>query len=133
MNPLNQKEPPSKPGRKHIMIVDDDEEIRNLLRIRLEAEGFSVSMVEDGDKAVEAVQKQEPDLVIMDVMMPNLDGITTLKQMNQMRKEKIPVVIVTGSSIVWEDEFRMEGARAFMRKPFDSNQLARHVKEILKA
>ena len=115
------------------MIVDDDEEIRNLLRIRLEAEGFSVSMVEDGDKAVEAVQKQEPDLVIMDVMMPNLDGITTLKQMNQMRKEKIPVVIVTGSSIVWEDEFRMEGARAFMRKPFDSNQLARHVKEILKA
>ena len=51
--------------------------------------------------------------------------------MNQMREKKIPVVIITGSPIVWEDEFRMEGACAFMRKPVDGDQLTKRVREIL--
>jgi len=119
------------PAGKHVLIVDDDEDIQETLRIRLEANGFSITVAEDGEKAVEAVHRKEPDLVVMDVMMPNLDGFSTLKQINQMRESKIPVIIVTGSPIVWEDQFRMEGACAFMRKPIDGGQLAKRIKEVL--
>lgn len=128
----NLKEKSQRQEGKRVLIVDDDEGIREMLKIRLEANGFLTSIVEDGEKAVQAVQKQTPDLVVMDIMMPNLDGFSTLKQINQMRAKKIPVVIITGSPIVWEDEFRMEGACAFIRKPVDGNQLTKQVKEILK-
>lgn len=115
---------------KTILLVDDDPDLIQTLKIRLEAQQFNVRIATNGEEALEKVDQQPPDLIIMDVMMPKMDGFSTLKHLNQISNRKVPVIIMTGTKAIPEEEFRIEGARAFFRKPFDTHALLKQINEL---
>lgn len=123
--------------RKKILIVDDEKKIRELLELRLMDEGFEVIQAVDGEDGVQQARKHSPDLILMDVMMPKMDGAEAVNVLQQDEKTKdIPVIFLT-SMITKEEEtsqaFGIEldtKKHRFIAKPFDTPSL---VAEIHKA
>lgn len=101
-----------------ILIADDEPEIRSLLRLYLENEGYTVIEAEDGRKALELAEKEKPDLCLLDIMMPNVDGYHVL---SQLRKESnIPVVIISAKDADSEKILGLNlGADDYLAKPFN--------------
>lgn len=117
---------------KHILVVDDDTDLSRAFKLRLESSGdFVVSTAENGEEALRFVERAAPDLIVMDVLMPKMDGLTTLKAINRMMERKVPAIIVTGKAILTQDVFKLEGAHDFLTKPVDGAHLMKRVKEIL--
>ena len=117
---------------KHILLVDDDADLVETTKLRFESEGdYVVSVAYNGEEALRVVQRGVPDVIILDVMMPKMDGLTTLKAMNQMLEKKVPVIVVTGKAVMIKSVFELEGARDFLIKPVDGKRLVERVKEIL--
>jgi len=107
-----------------ILIVDDEPDILLMLRLNLEADGHEVLMAADGEKALERIDAEEPELVVLDVMMPVLDGWGVLEQL-QRRDDAPPVVVVsakTGGDDVAQ-AIRL-GACDYITKPFDPERLS---------
>jgi DNA-binding response OmpR family regulator len=114
-----------RPAEAHILFVDDDPGMRALVTINLESEGFHVSTAVDGDSGLDAVMRLHPDLVVLDVMMPGLDGYAVLAEM-RARPEvaEIPVVLLTAKATdadVWKGW--SAGADYYMTKPFKPEEL----------
>lgn len=83
-------------GKKHILIVDDDPLIGRMYEHRLKNDGFSVEVASNGEEAIAAVKKNPPGLIYLDVMMPKLNGVETLKMLKADKQTKnIPIVILT--------------------------------------
>ncbi len=101
-----------------ILIADDEPEIRSLLRLYLENEGYTVIEAEDGRKALELAGKEKPDLCLLDIMMPNVDGYHVL---SALRKESnIPVVIISAKDADSEKILGLNlGADDYLAKPFN--------------
>lgn len=117
---------------KHILIVDDEKDLAQALKVRLETNPDTVvSTVENGEEALRVIQRGTPDLIVMDVLMPKMDGLTTLKAINSMLDKKVPVIIMTGKAVMMKEAFQLEGACDFLMKPVDGVQLAKKVNEIL--
>lgn len=112
---------------KNILVVDDDPAIRKVLAQNLSLEGYEVTTVSDGEEALETVAAAVPDLVILDVMMPRLDGYGVLEKLRaESDTEDLPVILLTAKSSaddVWEGWQR--GADYYMTKPFDIEELLR--------
>jgi DNA-binding response OmpR family regulator len=108
--------------------------MRAIVLINLEAEGFEVTVVEDGETALAEVERLLPDLVVLDVMMPGRDGFDVLRELKRQRKTaSIPVVLLTAKAAdtdVWEGW--KSGADYYMTKPFDPGELARFAHHILR-
>jgi len=107
-----------------ILIVDDEPDILLMLRLNLEADGHEVLMAADGEKALERIDAEEPELVVLDVMMPVLDGWGVLERL-QRRDDAPPVVVVsakTGGDDVAQ-AIRL-GACEYITKPFDPERLS---------
>lgn len=117
--------------QKTILIVDDDLDLIETLKIRLEAVTYIVRTANNGEEAITAVNENAPDCIVMDVMMPKMDGFSTLKQLNQVLQKKIPIIIMTGTKSIPEEEFRIEGARGFLRKPFDAQDLIKLLVDVI--
>jgi len=79
--------------KKHILVVDDEPRIRRFVRMNLELEGYEVYEAEDGLTAIERVREDMPDLVLLDVAMPNMDGFETLAHLREF--SQVPVIILT--------------------------------------
>src|SRR4029077_17524910 len=114
-----------------LLIVDDDMELCSLLKEFLQREGFTVECVHDGRSGLEAAKQGHYELVVLDVMLPGLDGFEVLKQ---LRKEsRVPVLMLTARS---EDIDRIVGlelgADDYLSKPFNPRELAARVKAILR-
>lgn len=114
---------------KRILIVDDSESFRKVVRIYLEAAGYQVEEGTDGDHALSLIRNRHFDLILSDVHMPGLDGISLLKEIRKLENEKFtPVVMITMEN---HDTIRKvareEGARAWLMKPFEPEQLLRTV------
>ena len=114
-----------------ILIADDDDRIREIVRIFLEAEGFVVVQAADGNKALEMVREDNPDLVILDLMMPGLDGWTVCKI---LRKEtKIPIIMLTAKGGENDRVLGFDlGADDYVVKPFSPRELGARVKAVLR-
>jgi DNA-binding response OmpR family regulator len=112
------------PGTKpKVLIVDDESDIRTLLRAVLTVSGYVVEDARDGLEAVERLAEREFDLVISDIYMPNMDGMQLLKHMRE-NELKMPVVIVTASTAEKDIlEGYNWGANYYITKPFDNEQL----------
>jgi len=119
---------------KHILVVDDNDENLYLLKVIFEGNGFKVSLVKNGIKALEATNSDLPDLVISDILMPGMDGFTFCRQWKSDDKLKnIPFIFYTATYTDARDEdFALSlGAERFIRKPAEPNVLVKEVKEVL--
>lgn len=117
--------------KKRILIVDDEEDIRDLLEIYLVNEGYDVTKTEDGVEAIEVLEKEEIDLIILDIMMPKMDGIQACMK---IRKDKnVPIIMLSAKS---EDIDKIlglnTGADDYVTKPFNPLEVVARVKSQLR-
>jgi len=118
---------------REILYVDDEPDIREIVQMALGLmPALSVSTADSGIRALQSMQESKPDLVLLDVMMPNMDGPTTLQQMrSQPELQAIPVIFMTAKAMPQEvARFRALGAAAVIAKPFDPMLLAENVMAI---
>ena len=119
--------------RKKILVVDDDQDLLKLLKVRIEGEGYEFMSAGDGEEMLKLLNAQKPDLVMLDIMMPKMDGYTALREMrNQDNFKDIPVIILTAKDKhKMEDLFKLEDVRFFVEKPFDTKDLLEKIKSSL--
>jgi len=114
-----------------VLVVDDDDRLREFMRVNLEVEGYTVREASSGEEALEALEDQAPQLVLLDVVMPGIDGWQMLQRM-QERHGSIPVIMFSGQvDAKSADEAEERGARGFVGKPFDPQQLIESTKQLL--
>ncbi len=106
-----------------VLIVDDDEDIRELLTDRLDAVGYETAVAVDGLEGLEAIRKETPDLVFLDIRMPNLDGFGVLEAVRKEGLETVVVVITAHGSVENAVQAMRLGAYDFVEKPFDSGRI----------
>ncbi len=116
-----------------VLIVDDEPMARTLLRLMLVRVGFNVSEAEDGYDALEKVQQNLPDIILLDVMMPGMDGFSVCEELRQ-RKETatLPIIMLSAKTDLDSINKGMRiGATKYLTKPISPEDLTRHVKEAL--
>ncbi len=118
-----------------ILIVDDERNLVNLLKQTFEAEGMQVALARDGIDCMNKVASFRPDLIIMDIMMPKLDGVDTTRLIRRNRSYADTMIIALSARFDADTRERMKeaGANVFMRKPFSVAKLVSRVQEILAA
>jgi two-component system, OmpR family, alkaline phosphatase synthesis response regulator PhoP len=115
-----------------ILVVDDEENIVQLARLYLERDGFQVQAVTDGMAAIQAVEKIHPALVVLDVMLPELDGFEVCRRLRAVNNT-IPILMVTARDDDIDKILGLElGADDYMTKPFNPRELVARVKAILR-
>ncbi|MGL5809014.1 MAG: response regulator transcription factor [Nocardioides sp.] len=122
----------SPPDRPLVLVVDDDQAVRESLRRSLEFNGYQVSLASDGAHALASIGGAHPDLVIMDVMMPRLDGIETTKTLRKAGND-VPILVLTARDAVGD---RVEGLDAgaddYLTKPFALQELLARIRALLR-
>jgi DNA-binding response OmpR family regulator len=117
-----------------ILVVDDDPDIRMLIRLTLESYGFSVREAGDGLQALDALQERAPDAMVLDVMMPRMDGYGVLRAMRQHELASQTKVLVLTCKTEERDFMRgwELGADDYRTKPFEPMELVEHLQELLR-
>jgi DNA-binding response OmpR family regulator len=113
-----------------ILVVDDEPEIVQFIGEALEDEGYEVTTAADGEEAVELAARDKPDLVVLDMMLPRLDGQGVASEIQRLYGQ-VPILLITADSHAPEKAQRM-GAYDYLRKPFDLDQLVSSVQERLR-
>jgi len=115
-----------------VLLVDDDDKVRELVRVNLEFEGYTVREAGSANEGLEAIAEAKPDLVLLDVMMPHVDGWEMLRRIqDQYGAGAIPVVMFSGQADqAAQSQAASSGAQAFVGKPFDLQQLIEQTKQI---
>jgi len=118
-----------------ILIVDDEADVIRLLQFRLEKEGFDIISAGDGQTALTLVEQETPDLVILDIMMPLMDGMEVLRQIRSRRRgtSRVPIIMLTAKTTsLTVDEARQLWVSDYIMKPFDLEALVLKTKKVLK-
>ena len=111
-----------------ILIIDDEESIRHLLDTLLTRKGYQVVLAESGKEGLELVRRERPDVVVLDLKMPGMDGFTVLKELRSFDPKK-PVIILTGARIAdAEQKVRALGVTEFVEKEFSLHHLGDSLK-----
>ena len=114
-----------------IMVVDDDSNICELLRLYLEKEGFDAVIAPNGMKALEMFDNEKPDLILLDVMMPQLDGWQVCREIR--KKSPCPIIMLTAKGEVFDKVLGLElGADDYVVKPFEAKEVIARVKAVLR-
>jgi CheY-like chemotaxis protein len=118
---------------KRILICDDDPVILRLLEVNLELEGYSVLAAHNGQEAIEIATAEKPDLVILDIMMPKLDGYQTAERLKAQDETKdIPVVFVSAKAQLSDiEKGKSYGVADYLTKPFDPSDLLEIVERLV--
>lgn len=112
----------------HVLVVDDDEEIRASLRRGLAFEGFKVSLAADGADALQSIRDDPPDLIVLDIMMPGLDGLEVVRRL-RLADEQLPVIMLTARDAVPDRVTGLEaGADDYLVKPFAFSELLARIR-----
>lgn len=118
-------------GDRVVLVVDDDEMIRRLVRTVLEADDFEVIEAAGGEEALKMIASTHPSVVVLDIMMPGIDGVEVCRKLDH---DDVKVIILTArDDPELEERCRAEGADAFLTKPFSSIQLLDLVEELMAA
>lgn len=111
-----------------ILIVDDDAHILKLYREELEDEGYEVAAAGTGKEAMEKFEKEDFDLVTLDILMPDIDGISLLRRMKEL-KPRLPIIMSTAYD--YKDDFAVWASEAYLIKSSDLTELKATVKKLL--
>jgi two-component system alkaline phosphatase synthesis response regulator PhoP len=120
---------------KKILVVDDERHIVRLIQVNLERQGYNVVTAHDGKEALEKVASERPDLVVLDVMMPYMDGFEVLRNLRRNPETaELPVIMLTAKAQD-QDVFRgwQEGVDMYLTKPFNPQELLTFVKRIFRS
>ena len=116
-----------------VLVVDDDPQVREVVRINLELEGYAVREAANGEEGLAALEEEAPDLILLDVLMPQVDGWEMLRRVQERHGVgSIPVVMFSGQLDVGS-EAAARGAQGFVGKPFDLRALIEQTKQIVPA
>ncbi|OPY84843.1 MAG: Alkaline phosphatase synthesis transcriptional regulatory protein PhoP [Smithella sp. PtaU1.Bin162] len=118
-----------------ILVVDDDHDILKLLRFKLSQEGYKVIVAVDAYNGIQTANREKPDLIILDIMMPAGGGYHTLKNIRlTSHGSQIPIVVLTGmQDPELKKKIEAEGVEAYMQKPLDYPVLSETIKKLLSA
>ncbi len=105
----------------YILVVDDEKHIRDILEYNLKLDGFEVYLAEDGPMCLEIVREKKPDVIILDWMMPEMDGLQVLHELKRdKRTEHIPVIMLTAKGMMLDvGQALYQGAADYILKPFE--------------
>ena len=114
-----------------ILVIDDEQGIRNLLDTLLSRKGYEVVLASNGQKGLELFRRERPDVVVLDLKMPEMNGLTVLQQIRQLNPVQ-PVVILTGAATAEaEQQVRALGVTEFVEKEFSMHRLGDCLKRLL--
>jgi len=119
---------------KHILVVEDHEDNRRILRDLLGSVGYAMSEASDGEAALAAVKAQRPDLILMDIQLPLLDGYEVTRRIKSDPDFKdIPIIVVSSYALSGDEpKARAVGCDAYVTKPYSPRDLLRRIREFLK-
>lgn len=118
-------------AKQKLLIVDDDTTTCEVMRIQLEQAGFDAVCVHGGKEAIAAAKEQKPSLIVLDIMLPEIDGIEVLREVR--RFANIPIILVTGRNDEFDKVLGLEmGADDYVTKPFSPRELVARVKAVLR-
>ena len=114
-----------------ILIVDDDQNICELLRLYIEKEGFSTVIANDGKQALEIFEEENPVLIMLDIMLPGLDGWQVCREIR--KKSQVPIIMLTAKGEVFDKVLGLElGADDYVVKPFEAKEVVARIKAVLR-
>ena len=117
--------------KKKILIIDDEEQLVEFIKLRLEANGYEVDAAHDGNAGLEKAKEGKPDLILLDIMMPEKDGYTMLQDLKADADTRaIPVIMITAKPDMRE-LFELEGIDGYLTKPFSAEDLLPKIAGIL--
>jgi len=124
----------SNDGQRTILIVDDFDDTRLLLRTWLEKKGYRVVEAENGNQAIAEAESQQPDLIIMDVEMPELDGLSATRKIRTLASsDKVPIVVVSAyAADQFRDDALAAGCNAYVSTPFEPEDLEKLIETLIK-
>ena len=118
-------------NKQKILIVDDDENIAELISLYMTKECFETKIVYDGESALNEVENFNPDLILLDLMLPGIDGYQVCREVRQ--KHTTPIIILSAKGEVFDKVLGLElGADDYLEKPFDSKELVARAKAVLR-
>ncbi len=121
-------------GKKRVLVVDDDRELVESVRAALMTRGYEVLVATDGTQALARVEQDQPDLMLLDLVMPRRSGFTVLERMHKSGMRSTPIIMMTGTDDQkHRDAAVSRGVAGFLHKPFAIEQLLSEVDTILKA
>lgn len=114
-----------------ILVADDDLNIAELLRLYLEKEGYAVAIASDGENALEKFKEENPDIVLLDIMMPKLDGWQVCREIR--KKSNCPIIMITAKGETFDKVLGLElGADDYVVKPFDAKEIVARIKAVIR-
>lgn len=114
-----------------VLVVDDDQNISTLLRLYLEKEGFEVSTADDGKMALSVFEKVQPDLILLDIMLPELDGWQVCREIR--KTSQCPIIMITAKGETFDKVLGLElGADDYIVKPFENKEVVARVRAVLR-
>jgi|SRR3989338_1980743 len=121
-------------NKRKILLVDDEPELVEMVKIRLESYNYEIIVAYDGQEALGKARKEKPDLIILDLMLPKIDGYKVCRMLKfDEEYKKIPIVMFTARSHESDEKLGYEcGADAYITKPFEPTVLLGKIKELLK-
>jgi DNA-binding response OmpR family regulator len=118
-------------AKQKILIVDDDTNIAELISLYLTKECFETRMVEDGEEAIKAFEEFQPNLILLDLMLPGIDGYEVCRTIR--KTSSVPIIMLSAKGEIFDKVLGLElGADDYMIKPFDSKELVARVKAVLR-
>jgi len=121
-------------GRRKILLIEDDTDIRELLRVTLEEEGFSVREAADGEKGLDLLRRERPAAVVLDLMLPGLPGLDVCRRIRASARDgRLPVLVLTARSAEADKVVGLEiGADDYVTKPFSPRELVARLRALLR-
>jgi DNA-binding response OmpR family regulator len=119
---------------KKILVVDDEPRVVKLLKARLEKNGYIVIVAKEGQEALDKTYQEDPDLIILDIMLPNVDGYNVCRILRADEKYKdIPIIMLTGRTLARDIKAGMDvGAVSYVQKPFNADVLLGLIQGLIK-
>ena len=128
------EQPASESGKLKVLLVDDDFEIVDSIRYALQGEGYDVIVARDGNQGLALAERENPDLMILDMMMPKRSGFLVLEKLRRVRDTPLPVIMITGNEGSRHKAYaELLGVSDYIRKPFAMDRLVEAVRKLIQA